>query len=110
MLTGHAPAIALMVEFCQKAGPYPICELRFPPERYMYLMAETRGVLAARVHGRYMQCPGGGYSGGWRRLFLYHMNLQIIKIDGFDEAVFGEARFVVALEVFDVGVEPDGLA
>ena len=42
-------------------------------------------------------------------LFFDYFNLQIIKIDLFNKAVFGESCFGVAFKVIDVGGEPDWL-
>ena len=38
------------------------------------------------------------------------MNFQIVKINGFDKAVFAKSGSCDALELFDVGIEPDRLA
>ena len=43
-------------------------------------------------------------------LLFDHMNLQVVKFNGFNKAVLTEAGSVVALEFVDVGIQPDWLA
>lgn len=43
-------------------------------------------------------------------LFFDHLNLQIIKIDGFDKTVAGKPGFIMELKIFDVGIQPDRAA
>lgn len=45
-----------------------------------------------------------------RSVFLNDMDLQIIKIDGFDEIVLPKAGFVMPLEFLNGRIKPDGFA
>lgn len=46
----------------------------------------------------------------YRVLFFDHMDLQIIKVDGFNETVLRKACFIMEFEVSYIGVQPYGLA
>ena len=42
-------------------------------------------------------------------IFLQDLDFHVVKGDLLDKSVFGEAAFVVKLEIFDDIVKPDGL-